>query len=561
LKTNIDFSDHHAHINIVLSRNRLTTYYRFPAVILLFITLILFSCHKKADRIGMPEMFTGAIPDTITIVSYNVENLFDMVDNGNEYDEFKPGRSNWTNNTFRKKLDNIALVVGAIRPDIAVLVEIENENAAKALCDALKEKKCAFPYYALGGQTNRVSTMPVVLSRFPVISEKRLALEETGSAHDRNMLEANIFLGSDTLTVFACHWPSKMHKESQRLANAELLARRLSEVPAGKDYIVAGDFNADYDECETFHTSDLDDTKGITGINHVLKTVTSKPLRFVVYTSKRNLISGMSPGLFDVWLDVPEPKRFSMMFKGRPQTPDHFLLPASMFDSSGISYADHSFGAFTWNGRLFKDGAPYRWQMRYSKQGKIHVGEGFSDHLPLVVKLCRGPYRPDSLDTGVKVGNEQRSGKAGLSGFEDGVNGWMACTKQVRVVRDTVNPYAGQYCLLLAGKAKDNACAARCRMAVPVDDGKAGSLCMALRGRGSICIRVKRVEEKKWTYFKGETFTPAKAGKYTAYSFGPWKTISLPLSVVSGSKSELEVEIRTKKGEEIKLFLDDVRIQ
>jgi hypothetical protein len=129
----------------------------------------------------------------------------------------------------------------------------------------------------------------------------------------------------------------------------------------------------------------------------------------------------------------------------------------------------------------------------------------------------------------------------------------------VKVVRDTLNPYAGRYSLFLEGKAKDNASAARSRIAVPVQCG-AGALAMAVRGNGSLCLRLKGADEKKWTYFKGEDFSPAKAGKYTDYTFKKWTNISLPLEIVPGSEKEIDVEIRTKKDKEIRLFLDDVKI-
>jgi endonuclease/exonuclease/phosphatase family metal-dependent hydrolase len=521
--------------------------------------LLLFACQQKPNRIGMPEKFTGSIPDTVTIVSYNVENLFDMVDNGNEYEEYKPGQDNWNENTYQIKLNNIASVLAAVNADVAVLVEVENENAVKALCGVLKDKKCAYPYYALGGQANKGSVMPVVLSRFPVLLEKSFGVGDNASIHDRNMLRADIFLGRDTLAVFACHWPSKMHKESARLENARLLAQCLAELPKRKDYVVAGDFNEDYDECETFHTMGMDDTKGVTGLNHVLGTVTSRPLRFVAYTQKPGLITDTASRLFDTWLEQPEAKRLSTMFKGRPQTPDHILLPASLFDGTGISYVNNSFYVFSWNGRLLKDGAPFRWQMRYAKNARYHTGEGYSDHLPLVAKLCRCPYRPDSLDASVGATAAARGGPDAGGGFEDGADGWVSCVKQVKAIRDTLDPHAGKYSLMLAGKAKDNASAARSRIPVPAGC-KNKMLAMAVRGSGSLCMRVKGADEKKWTYFKGEDFSPAKAGKYFEYKFAKWTKISLPLSAVLGAEKEIDVEIRTKKDKEIRLFVDDVKI-
>ncbi len=264
------------------------TYCRILPPLFLIAALFL-SCQHKPRRIGMPEHFNGEIPDTFTVVSYNVENFFDLVDNGDEYPEYKPNSHNWTNSMYQTKCSNIASVLAQINADIAILVEVENENAVSGLRAALAERKCGYPYYALGGHANSGSTMPVVMSKLPILSEHSLGISNNATAHDRNILEADIYLGRDTLAVFACHWPSKLHKESTRLANADALAHRLSQLPRGKDYIVAGDFNEDYDECETFHTAGFDDTKGVTGINHVLGTARSAPGKFLVFHAKWDL--------------------------------------------------------------------------------------------------------------------------------------------------------------------------------------------------------------------------------------------------------------------------------
>jgi endonuclease/exonuclease/phosphatase family metal-dependent hydrolase len=526
-----------------------------------FFTLLFFSCQQKPPRLGMPKHFSGTIPDTITIASYNVENLFDMVDNGDEYPEYKPNKCNWTNNTFQIKCSNIASVLAQINADIAVLVEVENENALSGLRAALAEKNCPYPFYALGGAANKGSVMPVVLSKFPILGEKTFEVSEAGSTHDRNMLEAAVYLGRDTLTVFACHWPSKTHKESARITNARLLASRLKEIPRGKDYVVAGDFNEDWDECESFHTTGLDDTKGVTGVNHVLGTVSSQPGTFVAYHKKSGRVSDSAVALFDPWLEVPEVRRFTTVYKGRCETPDHILLPPSMFDSAGISYVDNSFSPFTWNGRLMKDGAPYRWQMRFAKGGRFHVGDGYSDHLPILARLCRRPYTqrelPDTSDADESVTRSVGNG----GGFEDGADGWVSCVKGVRVSRDTVAPHTGAYCLAISGRAGQNATSARCRMIAPPSCGPGGcTLRLWLRGEGSMCFRTKVADAGRWTYFRGEEFTPAKAGKYTDYAFKRWTAISLPLAPAPESQKEFDVEIRAKKDKEVKLFVDDMRI-
>jgi endonuclease/exonuclease/phosphatase family metal-dependent hydrolase len=538
---------------------------RFPPQIRFLAALVvafLFSCQNKPQRIGMPLHFSGTIPDTLTVMSYNVENLFDMTDDGDEYPEFKPNACNWTDNTFQAKLSNIASVIAAVNPEIAVLVEVENENTVRHLCRATEVLKCRFPYFAIGDQSSGSNTRPVILSKLPILWEKNFGTVSgalRGASHERPMVEAAIYCGNDTLRVFACHWPSKKNQESRRVERAEMLVKELEAMTSQQDFVIAGDFNENFDESETFHTAGLDDTRGKTGINHVLGTMRSKPLENARYVRQSDLLQKRVQGFFDPWNTVAEDRRFSEVFEGRHETPDHILLPASLFDEKGLSFIDSSFRPFSWNGRLLKDGAPYRWQMRYSKQGRIHAGDGFSDHLPLVVRLAKGGYRQVSMDTGISDGAGSAPGKRG--GFETGPDGFIACTKKIVVERDTLMPKSGLYCLSLSGETKSNCSAVRSRFTLPGECGtEKGILSFCLRGSGTFNFRCRAPGSKLWSYFVGPAFSQARAGRYTAYNFTKWRTARLPLSALPPGISEVEFEIRTKKECDMNLWVDEVKI-
>jgi endonuclease/exonuclease/phosphatase family metal-dependent hydrolase len=525
------------------------------------VVAVLLSCQSRHDRIGMPAHFSGTIPDTLTVMSYNVENMFDMTDNGDEYPEYKPNACNWTQNTFHTKLSNIASVIAAINPQIAVLVEVENENTVRELCKACADQKCRFSYFAIGDQASGSNTRPVILSKLPVLWEKSFGMV-SGAPHERPMLEAAVYCGNDTLLVFACHWPSKKNQESRRVERAEMLVQKLETLSPSQEYVVAGDFNENFDESETFRTAGLDDTHGRAGINHVLGTMLSGPNEAARYVRQSDLTAGRARGFFDPWVDVPEElRRFSEVFAGRRETPDHILLPASLFDGRGISYVNHSFCTFSWNGRLLKDGVPFRWQMRYVKHERIHVGEGFSDHLPLVLQLARGPYRPDTVDKSANAPGDAAAVPRG--GFEDGPDGFLACTKKIIVERDTLLPKNGRYCLKLWGSSgtKSNACAVRARLLIPKDCGtETGVLTLCARGSGTVNFRCCATGSKQWTYFNGPAFSQARGGKYTAYDFANWKTIRLPLSSLAKEIREINFEIRTKKEYALNLWIDDAKI-
>ena len=72
----------------------------------------------------------------LTIMSYNVENLFDDVRDGTEYREFDPGRGAWNTESFQLRIKALSEVVRKAvpgGPDILLLQEVENENALQVL--------------------------------------------------------------------------------------------------------------------------------------------------------------------------------------------------------------------------------------------------------------------------------------------------------------------------------------------------------------------------------------------------------------------------------------------
>jgi hypothetical protein len=532
--------------------------------VILILFIFLASCQKKQTPQCDILSFKGPFPDTISIMEYNVENLFDMVDNGLEYPEFKPGAFNWTLSTFQKKLQNIASVIAAINADVAILVEIENENALKELIAVLKEKKCAYPFYALGDKPVRTVTIPVILSKFPLFDIRNYGSPKTqDTVVYRNLLEADVFLGQDTLKVFACHWPSKKDPESKRVAAAELLKSRLLKLPRKTHYVIAGDFNENYDECATFHTFGLDDSYGVTGINHVLGTLRSQSGAYTDFVTEITILDTGKLRHFNPWLDLPENKRMSEVYKHQKNTLDHILLSPALFDSSGLSYVDRSFRVFTWDGRLLLKEAPFRWQLRYGKNNKYHLGEGFSDHLPIVAKVRRGPFLSGEPAKNTAEPKKDRAGAVRTIGFETGLEGWIPCAPYIKLRRDTAKVRSGLYCLQITGSlGKQNGCAAHAVIACGLaDDSPAHWCAMSLRGKGVLSFRIKTPKNKKWTYYNGEDFKPAKGAKYTPYEFKDWKEIKLPLALEGNYTKELEIEIRVKKESEMEFWIDEILIK
>lgn len=317
--------------------------------------------------------FLGGVE--VKIASYNVENLFDMNTDGNEYEEYIPnGDWGWSEDIYRVKLRNTAQVIGGINADIIGLQEIESETALKALKAELNRQGLYYRYYLFARNKNS-SVNTALLSRYPIQSGLRHPITYNGRYRD--ILEAKIDINGKPLRVFVNHWKSKSGPESKRILSAKRLSQRLAELSENEPFVLLGDFNSHYEEYKTFLKSRKhNDTDGITGINHLLKTIDDEG-NPITYASLRN----NDGHLYNLWYELDEKQRWSHQYKGKGEALDNMIISPALADGEGLEYVRGSFQRFEAD-FLFYKGKPYRWQ--HSKtHPKHHLGEGYSDHLPI----------------------------------------------------------------------------------------------------------------------------------------------------------------------------------
>lgn len=314
------------------------------------------------------------------IASYNVENLFDMKKDGNEYRGYIPnGKYGWNDKIYKIKLANTARVLKDLRADIVALQEIESKKALLDLQKELKANGVSYPYVAIADLKD-TSIKCSIISKFPIKKTREIKVSDLNK--DRNILEVHFNIEGSRLIVFVNHWKSKRSGEKRRLVYAKALKKRIEALPEDADYIILGDLNSNYNEFETFkNNKKLNNTGGKTGINHVLLTLKDrKPVLEEQF--KSNFSSGY---LYNLWLELPAKKRWSYVYRAKKNSPDHIIVPSSLYDEKGVSYADNSFGVFKKNYMLLRRGSPKRWQ-RKRGWGK-HLGKGYSDHLPVYAEF------------------------------------------------------------------------------------------------------------------------------------------------------------------------------
>ncbi len=199
--------------------------------------------------------------DEYRIVSYNVENLFDYEnDTLTADDEFTPrGTRAWNYEKYQRKLARIAKVIAAIGggqpPFLVGLCEIENEKVLTDLTRRSPLKMMNYSFVHFNSPDRRGIDTGLLYQRtlFRPFHSEPIAVRfpENPTSTTRDILYvAGTFLGSDTLHVFVCHFPSRLggeleseHKRCAAAATLKAKADSISVASSNAKIVIMGDFN------------------------------------------------------------------------------------------------------------------------------------------------------------------------------------------------------------------------------------------------------------------------------------------------------------------------------
>lgn len=328
---------------------------------------------------------------TFKVASYNVEKLFDLTWDGTEYPEYIPNTGyGWTKDIANIKYTNIARVMKDMGGDVVALQEVESKKALIALRDKLKDFGVDYPYLEIA-DSRATAVKCAVLSKFPIVEKEEIQVDNEIA---RNILKITLNIDGSRIILFINHWKSKQGPESMRIAYAKTLRREIDKLKEDVDFLLIGDFNSNYNEYKTFRSSGrLNDTGGIAGINHILKTIKDSEIVDEKVLTKQ----AANEYLYNLWLEVSEARRWSYNFFEEKVSPDNIIVSKGLYDDKGISYSDNSFNTFQPD-YLFKGKTIYRWQMAESGMGR-HLGKGYSDHLPIFAYFSTEPFRFKNNDT------------------------------------------------------------------------------------------------------------------------------------------------------------------
>ena len=202
--------------------------------------------------------FAAAAPAPFFVANWNVENLFDTVDDPDNDgdDEFLPNNptTRWTQVRYETKLDNLAQVINGMNqdegPDILGLEEVENEEVVRDLVDRLTVKSYGIVHIDSPDPRGIDTAMLFNRSRFALL-ESHAHKVPLKWGETRDILHALLEdRDGDKLHVLVNHWPSRgggvEESEQKRVIAARTLARIIERIyqrePTAR-IVILGDFN------------------------------------------------------------------------------------------------------------------------------------------------------------------------------------------------------------------------------------------------------------------------------------------------------------------------------
>jgi predicted extracellular nuclease len=202
-----------------------------------------------------------SIGQDFTVMFYNVENLFDTVDDSIAGDDefLQSGERHWTNSRYWQKIGGLSRVIAAAGgwdlPLIIGLCEVENASVASDLAYMTILKNAGYAFIHRDSPDSRGIDISFLYRRDMVhVLETRSWIPETGEEEpfvSRNLLYVKSLIAGDTLQFILCHWPSRrggiLAAEPLREKMARLVKTKVDSIQRSADdkasIIVMGDFN------------------------------------------------------------------------------------------------------------------------------------------------------------------------------------------------------------------------------------------------------------------------------------------------------------------------------
>ena len=295
----------------------------------------------------------------LSIGYWNVENLFDILDDPTKNDEEFSigGRKNVTQEIYDLKIKQSAEVLTDLNVDILGLSEVENAMVLEDLNFAYKERNYKIIHFDSPDERGIDNALLYDPNYFKVITSRPIPNTLPGGDKTRDILYVKGLYADELIHLFVNHWPSNYGGREKsipkRAATAQLLVREISSILSlnpSAEIILVGDFNEDPDEMNV----------------QSLKTI------------------GLN-SLMESMLGVP--KKGTYVYRGEDLFYDQIIIHESLRDQEGLALVPNS--------TYILDLPKYRQQEGNYKHfpyrfwaGNNLLG-GYSDHLAIRIEIAK----------------------------------------------------------------------------------------------------------------------------------------------------------------------------
>lgn len=336
---------------------------RFNTILLIALVVLVSCTPEKKKKVKMKDTKEA------NVLFYNVENLFDTINNPNTNDDdFTPeGYKRWDTRRYFHKINNLSKVIENSfneAPVFVGLAEIENEDVLDDLCENYALDKFNYNYCHVDSPDERGIDVGLLYREeyFQLENYEAISVHFETDFRDktRDILHVEGTLMGEYIHIFVNHWPSrgegKELSEPKRISAAETLKYQIDKVlkkDSEANIVVMGDFND--------HPTDV-------SVKDYLKA---------------RAINDANADLYNLVYDLHKDGGGSYNHKGDWAMLDQFMVSKNFIDSDkGLTVNPESVLVYDAEWILFKHPKYKTVQPNKTYSGPKYHG-GYSDHLPI----------------------------------------------------------------------------------------------------------------------------------------------------------------------------------
>lgn len=317
-----------------------------------------------------------------TVAFYNVENLFDTINDPNKYDEASPMMELKTarSEVYKQKVKNMASVIAQIgaktsknAPAIIGLSEVENITVVEDLANdsSLLEKDYGIVHFESPDERGIDVALMYQKALFTPVSTSSHELKLSDNSSDkrdytRDQLLVSGYLEGDLIHLIVNHWPSRSGGEarsrSKREAAAALNKRIIDSLQSTDPY------------AKIFSMGDLNDNPNNTSLKKVLKAKGDKKrvgFKGIYNPMESFFKKGLGSNAYrDAW----------SLF-------DQILITKPLLEDDYSSFRFYKAGIFNAQFLITKKGQFKGYPFRSFSWGGFTGG--YSDHFPVYVHVIK----------------------------------------------------------------------------------------------------------------------------------------------------------------------------